>query len=61
MGVVALEREILEDEILESAARGIQDHAGEGTALAGELLAGLVEVVVVKVEVAEGVDEVAGS
>ena len=59
MGVVALEREILEDEILEAAALGIQDHAGEGTALAGELLAGLVEVVVVKVEVAEGVDEVA--
>ena len=61
MGVVAFEREILEDEILEAAAFWIENHAGEGAAVAGELEAGLVEVVRVEVEVAEGVDELAGA
>jgi len=56
-----LEREILEDKVLESATRGIEDHAGEGTTVARELEAGLVKVVRIKVEVAEGMDEFAGA
>ena len=58
--VVAFESEILEDEILEACAGGVEHHARQGSALAGELQTGLFEVVGVKVEVAEGVNKCAG-
>ena len=58
--VVAFESEILEDKILEACAGGIENHARQGTALAGKLQAGLLEVVGVEVEVAEGVNKCAG-
>ncbi len=58
--VVAFEGEVLEDKILEACAGGIERHARQGAALAGELQAGLLEVVGVEVEVAEGVNERAG-
>jgi hypothetical protein len=44
----------------ELANLGIEREPGQGTELAAELFAGLVEVVVVEVEIAEGVDEFAG-
>ena len=58
--VVAFESEILEDKILEACAGGIESHPWQGTALTGELKAGLLEVVSVEVEVAEGVNKCAG-
>ena len=55
--VVAFENEILEDEILEACARGIEHHTRQGAALAGELQAGLLKVVSVEVEVAKRVNK----
>ena len=55
--VVAFEGEILEDKILEACAGGIEAHPRQGAALAGELQAGLLEVVGVEVEIAEGVNK----
>ena len=58
--VVAFEGEVVEDKIFEACAGGIEPHARQGAALAGELQAGLLEVVGVEVEVAERVNERAG-
>jgi len=58
--VVAFESEVVEHKILEVCAGGIEHHAREGAALAGELQAGLLEVVGVEVKVAEGVNKCAG-
>ncbi len=58
--VVGLEREVVEDELLEAGAGRIEHHAWQGAALAGELQAGLLEVVGVEMEVAEGVNKCAG-
>ena len=60
MRIVAFEREIFESEVFEIFDLGIEDHARERATLASELFAGLVEVVRVKVEVAEGVDKFPG-
>lgn len=60
MRVVAGEGEIFEAEIVNAFHGRIQLHARQRTKLAGELLARLVEMVLVKVEIAEGVDEFAG-
>ena len=60
MGVVVAESEIFEAEIVDAFHGEIQFHARERAEIAGELLAGLVEMVLVEVEVAERVDELAG-
>ena len=58
--VVAFESEVVEDKIFEACAGGIEHHARQGAALAGELQAGLLKVVGVEVEVAKRVNERAG-
>lgn len=58
--VIAFESEVLEDEILEAGAGGVEHHAWQGAALAGKLQAGLLEVVRVEMEVAKGVNKCSG-
>ena len=60
MGIVAFEVDIVEGEGVDGFHLGIEDELGKWSWLAGELEAGLVEVVAVEVEIAEGVDEIAG-
>ena len=60
MGVVALQREVIVAEILQGFHGGIEQHPGKWAWFTRELLAGLIEVVHVEVEVAEGVDELLG-
>lgn len=60
VGVVTFEGEVFVAEILEPVHRGIEQHPREGTRFASELEAGLIEVVHVEVEIAEGVDEFLG-
>ena len=59
VGVVVFEFEVFEGEGVDVADGGVDGEGGEGAGVAGELEAGLVEMVGVEVEVAEGVDEVA--
>ncbi len=59
VGVVVFEIEVFEGEGVDVADGGVDGEGGEGAGVAGELEAGLVEVIGVEVEVAEGVDEVA--
>ncbi len=56
---VGLEGEVLEAESEQVLHRAIEAHAGEGPRRAGELLAGLLEVIEVEVGVAESEDELA--
>src|SRR5688572_12242692 len=60
MWVVLGQHEIFETEIVNAFPPGIQLHPRERSEVAGELLARLVEMVLVEVQVAEGVDEFAG-
>jgi hypothetical protein len=60
MGIVPFQREVFVAEGVDFFDRWVQLHHGQGAALAGELELGLLEVVLVEVEVAEGVDEFAG-
>jgi len=55
---IAFQREVLEGEILEALAGGIQDHPRLRAAFAGELLARLLQMVGVKMQVAERVHKV---
>ena len=59
MRVVAFEREILVLEVEQVLHRGIDAHRSQFARLARELFARLVEVIKVKVGIAEGVDEIA--
>src|SRR5690606_31373263 len=56
--VISLEGEILEDEILQPPALRIDDEARQFSGGAAQLLAGLLEMVGVKMHVAEAVDEI---
>jgi hypothetical protein len=58
MRVVPDQREIFESEIMNILDRRIQVHARQGSTFACELLAGLVEMVLVEVEIAKGMDEI---
>jgi len=60
VGIVVLEGEVVGGEGIDIADGGVEAHDGERAGVTGELEAGLIEVVRVEVEVAEGVDEVAG-
>ena len=59
MGIVVFEREVLDLEGVDVADLRIDPHGGEWMDLAGELELGLLEVIRVEVQVAEGVHEVA--
>ena len=58
--VVVLQFEVFKAEIEQVSHFGVEPHLRQGARLAGELEAGLLEVVAVEVGVAEGVDELAG-
>ena len=58
VGVVSLDRDVLEVEGVDLGHRGVQPKSRQRTRVAGELEAGLVDVVGVQVGVAEGVHEV---
>lgn len=60
MGVVVAESEIFKAEIVNAFHGGIQLHPRQRAEIAGELLAGLLEMILVKMQVAESVDEFAG-
>ena len=60
-GVVPLEGKVPVVEVEDRAHFGIENHPGQGTRGAGELLAHLVEVVEIDVYVSESVHEVSGS
>ena len=60
MGIVAFEADVVEGEGVDGFHIGIEVEGGQGAGLAGELELRLVEVVLVKVQIAEGVDEIAG-
>src|SRR4051794_10112805 len=57
--VVARERKVLVSKAMDILDRRVECHRRERTWGAGELLAGLIEVIRVKMQVAEGVDEIA--
>src|SRR5580765_8645571 len=60
MGIVMFEREIAEAEVEDRGHRGVQGHGGQRPRLARELEAGLLDMVRIEVDVAEGEDELAG-
>ena len=60
MRVVAFQSEVLKNKILKLRAGWIKNHARQGAAFAGELQAGLVEVVGIEMKVAEGVNKRSG-
>src|SRR4051812_44040573 len=60
VGLVALEGEVLELEVEQLAARGVEAHAGKRMGSAPELLARLLEVVEIEVRVAQRKNEFAG-
>ena len=60
MGLVVPEREIVVREVEDGGDVGIELHRGERIGFARDLLSRLVEVVEIKVRVAERVDEIAG-
>jgi hypothetical protein len=57
--VVAEELEIVEAEIMDVFDRRIQFHPGQRSAIAGKLLACLVKIIVVEMQIAERVNEIA--
>lgn len=59
MRVVTDEFEIFEREFVDVFDGQIEFHPGQRSAIAGKLLACLVQMVVIEVEVAKGVDEIA--
>src|SRR2546430_14519551 len=61
MRVVANELEIFELKVANVFDRRIQFHPGQWPTLAGELLMRLVEMVFVKMQIAEGVHKITGS
>ena len=60
MRVVAFKGEILEAEVFQIFHFGIEHHSGEGARFAFKLEAGLFQMVCVKMEIPEGVDEFLG-
>src|SRR4051812_11802036 len=60
MRIITAESEVLVVEIEQRGSRRIEGHRRQWPGLAGELQAGLVQVVAVEVGIAQGVDEVAG-
>ena len=60
MGLVTDEFEVLKGEAVDIGDLGIDLHSGERVGLAGELELGLLEMVGVEMEVAKGVDKLAG-
>ena len=58
--VVVLQFEVFKAEVEQVSHFGVDLHLWQGSRLAGELEAGLLEVVAVEVGIAEGVDEFAG-
>jgi len=61
MRVVLGQGEILELKIMDIFHRRIELHAGKRAEIAAELFAGLVEMVLVKVQIAKGMNEFAGT
>jgi hypothetical protein len=61
VGIVAFKGDVGVGEVGEVAELGVEDEAGGRAGFAAELFAGLVEVVFVQMEIAEGVDEIAGA
>src|SRR5947207_2559532 len=59
MRVVANKFEIFEFEVADVFNPGIQFHPRQGSTVASELFAGLVEMVLVEMQIAEGVNEIA--
>src|ERR1700674_1011873 len=59
--IVICQREILEAEIVDIFHSGIELHPRERSKIAGELLTRLFEMILVKVQIAESVDELAGA
>lgn len=60
VGVVASEGEIVEIEVEDAILLGVEGHRGQRSGVAGKLQTALVDVIVVDVGVAEGVNEIAG-
>ncbi len=60
VGVVADELDVVEVEVFELGDAWVELYLGEGARVAGELFFHLLEVVLIDVEVAEGVDELLG-
>ena len=60
MRIVAFERNVIEGEVEDGFHIWVEFQRGKGTWLAGELEAGLVEVILIEMEIAKRVDEVAG-
>jgi hypothetical protein len=59
MGIVADQLEVLVLEGVDIVDLGVKAHLGQGAGLAGQLLAGLVEVICVEVQVAKSMDKIA--
>ena len=60
MGLVVGQCKVFKGEVIESGDFRINFHAREGEWVAGQLKAGLLEMIRVEVEVAKGMDELAG-
>ena len=60
MRLVIAQSEILELEVVDIFHGGIELHAWQRTEIAAELFAGLVEMILVKVQIAERVNEFTG-
>ena len=58
--MVIFESEVLVSEVIDGCDSRIKVHHGEGPGFAGKLLVNLVEMVLIEVEVAEGVNKIAG-
>ena len=56
MRIVIREGEILELEIMDVFHRGVELHPWKRTEFASELFAGLIEMVLIKVQISEGMD-----
>src|SRR5690606_40226459 len=59
MRIVAFESEILENEILDPLALGVDDQLGQWTRIAAELQPGLFEMIAVEMGIAQRMDEIA--
>ncbi len=59
VGIVVVEAEVLEAEVVDVFDGRIDPHLRQRARLAGELEFGLLDVILIEMEVAEGVDEIA--
>lgn len=58
MGIVAFESNIVEGEVVDGFDVGIEAQGGKRTRFAGQLEAGLVKMVLIEMQISEGVDEI---